>query len=798
MTVEPGQPVVASSTTGGDWTPPNEIPLAACNGPAVGFAVVRGIAAITDGSALSGTVSVETRCGTVSGSLTAGFDLTQTDSSGPLAGVPRYSYTAPDSSEILRVPLYQLDDVLSVELQMSAAGFPRAYHDFFSFGCRTGIAQDEQDCVDASPHAIKGGSLRTSFEIEGRATWLQQVWPDTVACGTETVLPVLAIKPGGAEGYVELDQGLMSVKRTGSGRLTVAGEYVSSATTTNDNAEQIWYPNARDGGIVYTALACDRVAAPYTVNISVKGPGTNGYYRGHGIRVLPPPPVALHLAPTRDTLDAGAGWAWIPVTAVLEDGSEAYFKNDEPITYTSSGPPGTFRTLPNAPDGSMVLTPTATLLYNQSVNGSRKAHNEGVIFLLTSEERANPPVCDTDVSITATGGGVSGEATVVVRGSSAATTPTNLIVTVEPGILVPGETAAVRVEAVTTDGCDVRDDVIPMETPMEVTLSADIGVLIYGGQQGLGLTVPYGALRGGEVTFEAASTLNVLFPSGPKFATVVASGAGLAGSAGIEIGSVCEAPAPSRESDSGENQTIGSEARVAALSTSGPGAWPITRSWDAYWIGLYRAYAKSRGEQYVNILGQRRTCEDLALSILIDFAKLNGLPVVIVNESCTHSSSSSYYSSAEEFENHVLARSGANDLGNHGNTVPVSAHERGDAEQLEFAQRGDMILMDQWSPDTFDHVQVVISNENGEIEIVQGNTNESLTGSSDPVSCRYVGTVPEEATWQSDGSYKPPSTPTNSIPVWVDGKFSDTNSKVVSWNFSRMNNHDQIATQCTS
>ena len=69
---------------------------------------------------------------------------------------------------------------------------------------------------------------------------------------------------------------------------------------------------------------------------------------------------------------------------------------------------------------------------------------------------------------------------------------------------------------------------------------------------------------------------------------------------------------------------------IRLTDPNGDSAWAINNKWDKRFISQYqqsvaniaRGY-RERGEQY--------TCEDFALSVLIDFASQNGLPVTITN-----------------------------------------------------------------------------------------------------------------------------------------------------------------------
>ena len=116
-------------------------------------------------------------------------------------------------------------------------------------------------------------------------------------------------------------------------------------------------------------------------------------------------------------------------------------------------------------------------------------------------------MCDVPIGVRVSGGGVSGEAGLVIRGTGTATEPDTLLVSASPDVLAPGERATVTAKALTEDACAVRGGVLPDSTRMTVMVpSAEQGLLEYDGTQGVVLNdVPYGALRAGGVQFVAAS-----------------------------------------------------------------------------------------------------------------------------------------------------------------------------------------------------------------------------------------------------------------------------------------------------
>ena len=165
--------------------------------------------------------------------------------------------------------------------------------------------------------------------------------------------------------------------------------------------------------------------------------------------------------------------------------------------------------------------------------------------------------------------------------------------------------------------------------------------------------------------------------------------------------------------------------------------WEIRNAWNDYYIKLYQSHLsgmiKNRSKE-----NQYFTCEDLALSVLIDFAMVHGLPISIKNGSGIYDSRSDKYSSYTKFKNDILKTTGARDLQNNHNTQSISENN---------AQVGDIIL-NRNGDNTPTHVQLVYYINEDIWGIAQGNSNflnkvpgaSRLLNASDPNSWFYIGT----------------------------------------------------------
>ena len=165
--------------------------------------------------------------------------------------------------------------------------------------------------------------------------------------------------------------------------------------------------------------------------------------------------------------------------------------------------------------------------------------------------------------------------------------------------------------------------------------------------------------------------------------------------------------------------------------------WEIRNAWNDYYIKLYQSHLSGMIKNYSK--GNRHfTCEDLALSVLIDFAMFHGLPISIKNGSGIYDSRSDKYSSYIKFKKDILKTTGARDLQNNHNTQSISENN---------AQVGDIIL-NRNRDNTPTHVQLVYYINEDIWGIAQGNSNflnkvpgaSRLFNASDPSSSFYIGT----------------------------------------------------------
>ena len=164
----------------------------------------------------------------------------------------------------------------------------------------------------------------------------------------------------------------------------------------------------------------------------------------------------------------------------------------------------------------------------------------------------------------------------------------------------------------------------------------------------------------------------------------------------------------------------------------GKGAWEVKNKWTDEYRQKYREYAPKKIEEY-RTKNIKFTCEDLGLSVLIDFASENNLPVTITNGSGKYSSSDPNFKSPEEFKVKVLSTTGAKDM--LANTVGIFPSQ---------SKPGDLICMDtgeyDGEKDGFpSHIQMIANKSGTILGIRQGGKINSLFYSATYGSPSYAG-----------------------------------------------------------
>jgi hypothetical protein len=203
--------------------------------------------------------------------------------------------------------------------------------------------------------------------------------------------------------------------------------------------------------------------------------------------VLPLPPERLEVVATPDTVSAGSS-SMVKVVALSSDGREASL---DPASWIWFRVSDTSLGLFLRSDGE--LADRVQVRY-------RTAKNTGATFIATTQT----PRCDTAVDVTATGSGLSGSETILIRGHA---TPeaggAQLALRVEPDSLQHGAAAPLYTEIVGPTTC--LPDAVSDSTLVTFTVADTYhGSLAYGGRRGQTIAdVPYIDAKNGQVTFIA-------------------------------------------------------------------------------------------------------------------------------------------------------------------------------------------------------------------------------------------------------------------------------------------------------
>jgi hypothetical protein len=103
----------------------------------------------------------------------------------------------------------------------------------------------------------------------------------------------------------------------------------------------------------------------------------------------------------------------------------------------------------------------------------------------------------------------------------------------------------------------------------------------------------------------------------------------------------------------------------------GDTAWKATNKWNDDFIKKYQSFVAKKIDEYRKN-NDHYSCEDLALSLLVDFASENKLPLAIETGSGKFTNNDANINNPEQFRNTVDVHAGASDVGNDKNTVKVN------------------------------------------------------------------------------------------------------------------------------
>jgi RHS repeat-associated protein len=212
---------------------------------------------------------------------------------------------------------------------------------------------------------------------------------------------------------------------------------------------------------------------------------------------------------------------------------------------------------------------------------------------------------------------------------------------------------------------------------------------------------------------------------------------------------------------------------IWAIDIDGLEAWAATRKWPVRIHKMFTAYVS--GENVVNTK-IRRTCEDLAIGFIIDFAATNGLQLKLTdtdNENKIYDSNSTKYKNITQFKNEVMEDFYAENLRNSG--IFTNSGSSKNKDERENIQTGDVLfhlrnngrashvqvvkehgtvtkeLLETWTSEGKTHLTDNFKEGDKYAKVIQGGFAEGeelkwyIEGQTDPADEDYIGAHPREA-----------------------------------------------------
>ncbi|ULQ59742.1 RHS domain-containing protein [Brucepastera parasyntrophica] len=168
------------------------------------------------------------------------------------------------------------------------------------------------------------------------------------------------------------------------------------------------------------------------------------------------------------------------------------------------------------------------------------------------------------------------------------------------------------------------------------------------------------------------------------------------------------------------------------VDPDGLDAWEHTNEWNDEYINGYKEYVEAKIAKYQES-GEKFTCEDLALGVLIDYASEKGLPVSIENGKGVHYSGDKKWKNIDKFKKEVLSTTAAKDILQ--NTEGINGPE---------LRKGDIVFMGRSSANvntSTSHIQVIITDDKTILTVKQGNLERTGRGAGKYGTNGYGGTT---------------------------------------------------------
>jgi len=178
-----------------------------------------------------------------------------------------------------------------------------------------------------------------------------------------------------------------------------------------------------------------------------------------------------------------------------------------------------------------------------------------------------------------------------------------------------------------------------------------------------------------------------------------------------------------------------SNSPIVNIDLWGLQAWNVNNKWNDNYIQQYRQQLRNT-ISFLEKEGIEFTCEDLALELLITYAKDNELPFKWETGSQSFDASSEEYDDFKTFKSDIQEKTGARDFARNTNTTKI---------EYERIRPGDVVVLTAEGKENPNHIQVIsgLFKDEGVLKgynAVQGNFNWlGRLGSNNPESPYYMG-----------------------------------------------------------
>lgn len=162
---------------------------------------------------------------------------------------------------------------------------------------------------------------------------------------------------------------------------------------------------------------------------------------------------------------------------------------------------------------------------------------------------------------------------------------------------------------------------------------------------------------------------------------------------------------------------------IRFIDIMGDSAWSVTRNWNESDSKNFADYAGNRLKDYV---GKNIDCANLALSVLIDYASENGLPLQLSKaDGTTFDSNSDKYNSVDDYKSGYSVSKDKKEGGVLPNIQAVDIASNSFEVNKTNAQAGDMMIL------TLPHDHIVNISQTNPTRLTYGNIGKPVENTAD-------------------------------------------------------------------